>query len=194
MDDALFVKEKKNINVKFVIENEGEIFITRVYKWSPEEGLPDSEKIFEDMEVSMECDCVKHENWTHCECEPWFDNGKIVDILRGSGLCDTDRVEIYERDIASFGLWCNPMKSEYVLHKAEVVFAWGTYFLRYVSPWSDYPQEKPLSTFYYEKKSHYVSNIGNIYDRTKVPRNDLKIIGNTCNNISLLKDNDVEKG
>lgn len=108
-------------------------------------------------------------------------------LMQFTGLHDSKRVEIYEGDIVSFGLYCNPMGTSYEIHKGEVKFKWGTFHIAYKSEWSDYPQEKPLDWFYYTKEAHYVSNRGNLFDRSEQPKNDVEVVGNIYENPELLK-------
>jgi len=106
-------------------------------------------------------------------------------IMQYTGRKDKNSKEIYRGHIVSFGLLCNPLGSSYELQTGEVIFEYGSFVIKYYFDWSEKIEFRNLSDFFYSKESHYVPNVGDVFDRSDKPINDLEIIGNKFENPEL---------
>lgn len=119
------------------------------------------------------------------ECDSGLCNDDFV-WMQYTGLKDVDRQEIYSDFIVKFGVYVSPASS-YEMQVGVIEMQYGTFGIKYYSEWSEKEEFIPLEGFYYEKKSHYVSNVGEVFDRSDIPKNDLEVIGDIHTTPELLQ-------
>lgn len=90
----------REIKFKFVVkDNNGNIHLTQTYTYD-ENGLPNYEKILEDME---KCNCTLTESVNCCEGDCInFDNGEVLYKLQYVNKKDCEGTEIYEGYIVEY--------------------------------------------------------------------------------------------